>query len=555
MKRVLPLMIALLFAFVGMVEAQKVINFETGDFSQLNNYSLQNDSEFPWQVVAKDSRPDLYCMQSGNAGWESSASTISFSVNFREHGYISFDANCMGEGTYFDVCEFLIDGVLQFSYGANMVGWHVYGYNLDSGTHQFTWRYSKDSSVDPEGDCFQVDNIEFGSGSICLPPDDIQVYSSIDNTYLEWNGNAESYTLRYKKNSGSWTTIRDLTQQYYILDGLEKGRYVVEVRADCDHNNWVSTTFVVYSPAYWNDWYGFSRSSENPEHEYRFVHFKFEDVTNVTAVSENLYSYDYDEIYTAAFVKGYVWYTRRNEYDDSFRLYKAPVDMWAKRIGTPELVSPTFDEVQTMSFNPEDEMIYYVDNVGWLKKFSPESPDDVFTWGAASYVQALAINKQGQAFVEKYDDETGGYSLYEVNLSDGSMTKVGKMNYVSDMAFDMQMGELVGVNGAELYFIDLSSASTCYLGILGGDSYCRTSGLFTTYSWNAIDENTVENVNVYPNPAQGSFTVEGTGKLTITNLLGQEMLVREINGKTKVELSQGMYLVRLNDAVSKVVIE
>ena len=208
-----------------------------------------------------------------------------------------------------------------------------------------------------------------------------------------------------------------------------------------------------------------------------------------------------------------------------------------------------------MSFNPEDELIYFVDYNGNLKKFSPESPSDVFTWGAADYVQALAINKQGQAFVEKYDEETGGYSLYAMNLSDGSMAKVGKMNYVSDMAFDMQTGELVGVNGAELYYIDIASASTCSLGILGGDSYCMATGLFTTYSWNAINENNVETVSVYPNPAQGSFTVEGTGKLTITNLLGQEVLVREVESKTVVELPQGMYLVRLNDAVSKVVVE
>ena len=555
MKRVLPLMIALLFAFVGMTEAQEVIDFETGDLSQLTPHALQNDSERPWQVVAKDGRPNRYCMQSGNAGWPGSVSTISFAVIFGEHGFISFDANCMGEGDSYDVCEFLIDGALQFSYGANMVGWHTYGYNLDSGIHRFTWRYSKDGSVDPEGDCFQVDNIVFGSGSVCVPPDDIQVYNSIDNTYLEWNGNAESYTLRYKKGSGSWNTISGITQQYYSLVELEKGTYVVEVWAECDPDNKVSTTFVVYSPAYWNDWYGFSKSSENPEHEYRFVHFKFEDVTNVTAVSDNLYSSDYDGFYTAAFAKGYVWFTRRNEYDDSHRLYKARVDIWEKTIGTPELVGSSFDGVQTMSFNPEDELIYFVDNVGKLKKFPPESPSDVFTWGEAYFVQTLAINRQGQAFVEKYDEETGGYSLYELNLSDGSMTKVGKMNYVSDMAFDMQTGELVGVNGAELYYIDITSASTCNLGILGGDSFCMATGLFTTYSWNAIDENNLETVSVYPNPAQGSFSVEGIGKLTITNLLGQEILVREINGKTVVELPQGMYLVRLNDAVSKVVVE
>jgi hypothetical protein len=95
----------------------------------------------------------------------------------------------------------------------------------------------------------------------------------------------------------------------------------------------------------------------------------------------------------------------------------------------------------------------------------------------------------------------------------------------------------------------------CYLGILEGEYYTEISGMFMTYPYNAVEEVEIEDVNVFPNPAQGYFTVEGTGKLTITNMLGQEILVREAEGKTMVELPQGMYLVRLNNAVSKVVVE
>ena len=76
-----------------------------------------------------------------------------------------------------------------------------------------------------------------------------------------------------------------------------------------------------------------------------------------------------------------------------------------------------------------------------------------------------------------------------------------------------------------------------------------------TYDWDAVSESTVESVNVYPNPAQGQVTVEGNGLMVITNILGQEVLRQEIEEKATVELPTGMYIVRLNNAISKVVVE
>lgn len=59
---------------------------------------------------------------------------------------------------------------------------------------------------------------------------------------------------------------------------------------------------------------------------------------------------------------------------------------------------------------------------------------------------------------------------------------------------------------------------------------------------------------VAPNPAQGRFTVEGKGKLTIVNTLGQTLLSKNINGQETIELPQGIYLVRLGNAVQKVLV-
>ena len=65
-------------------------------------------------------------------------------------------------------------------------------------------------------------------------------------------------------------------------------------------------------------------------------------------------------------------------------------------------------------------------------------------------------------------------------------------------------------------------------------------------------------MSVYPNPAKGSFTVEGTGLLTITNILGQKVMEKTIENNNIITLPEGMYLLRLTSgnasATKKVVV-
>ena len=70
-----------------------------------------------------------------------------------------------------------------------------------------------------------------------------------------------------------------------------------------------------------------------------------------------------------------------------------------------------------------------------------------------------------------------------------------------------------------------------------------------------IGEQNNETFGIYPNPAKGRFTVEGSGTMTVTNTLGQTILTREIDGKETVELPKGMYFVQLNGVVRKIVVE
>ena len=79
--------------------------------------------------------------------------------------------------------------------------------------------------------------------------------------------------------------------------------------------------------------------------------------------------------------------------------------------------------------------------------------------------------------------------------------------------------------------------------------------VFTTLLYDQLEENRSSSFKVYPNPAKGQVTIEGTGALTITNALGQTILVTEIKGKAKVELPQGLYFMKLGDETRKIVVE
>ena len=62
-------------------------------------------------------------------------------------------------------------------------------------------------------------------------------------------------------------------------------------------------------------------------------------------------------------------------------------------------------------------------------------------------------------------------------------------------------------------------------------------------------------LTVYPNPAKDCFTVEGWGMMHLTNVLGQEIMAKEIDGKEIIALPQGLYFVKLNGATRKIVVE
>ena len=79
--------------------------------------------------------------------------------------------------------------------------------------------------------------------------------------------------------------------------------------------------------------------------------------------------------------------------------------------------------------------------------------------------------------------------------------------------------------------------------------------VFCTMPYDHLCENHRSIFKVYPNPAKGYIIIEGTGNMTVTNALGQTILTKEIKGKEKMELPQGLYFVKMGGETQKIVVE
>ena len=138
------------------------LNVEGGELT------FVSEGAYPWQTAESDDADHAVFGICGNTGTASSTSVMTLSVTVGEEGSgLSFDYQAFGEssnyGYVFDHCIFKIDGAVQFDKGNEYdAGWQTFETNLEPGAHTLEWSYTKDSSVNAQGDYFAVDNVSIG---------------------------------------------------------------------------------------------------------------------------------------------------------------------------------------------------------------------------------------------------------------------------------------------------------------------------------------------------------------------------------------------------------
>ena len=205
----------------GTYTLDEALNVEGGDLH------FTTGGDYPWTVMVSDDYVPY--AQSGNAGKPSSTSTLTATVFAADGEILEFDFKAWGEGsyTYWDKCSFSINGVEQISYGAYQnAEWETYSVYLPAGVCTLEWSYTKDSSVNPEGDGFAIDNVVIRSSALrgdVNGDGNVNITDAIKLINYLANGNAEGINLNAANCNGDSTV--NITDAIMLINFLQNGTW------------------------------------------------------------------------------------------------------------------------------------------------------------------------------------------------------------------------------------------------------------------------------------------------------------------------------------------
>ena len=172
---------------------------------------FENDATYPWQAVREG---DRYYVKAGNSGKGSSTSTLTLNVTLEQAGTLSFDY-MYGTESRSDYCYFRVDDTEKIKVSDLGDHWQSYTCELSEGSHTLTWSYSKDFSVDANGDFFAIDNFEIiTEGSLTQIDHEI-----VDSTEIIEALNAD---LRFENDTNyPWKVVTEDDRTYVTSGNAE----------------------------------------------------------------------------------------------------------------------------------------------------------------------------------------------------------------------------------------------------------------------------------------------------------------------------------------------
>ncbi|MBR5948050.1 MAG: dockerin type I repeat-containing protein [Clostridia bacterium] len=356
----------------------EALNVEGGELH------FESTGNYPW-VTAVDG--DRIYAKSGNTGVDSSDSVLSTVITANAGDRVSFEFKAWGEGTstYWDYCEFAIDGERLGYWGAYQNDWETYTTEpLTAGEHTLTWKYHKDSSVNNPGDCFMVDNVEYvpyvPTLDEALNPEGGTQHFESEGTY-PWVTVIDGDRIYAKSgNAGVDSSTSELTT-YFYSDGYMGVGFEFKAWGEGTEPIWDKCEFLVdgVAVATWgalqNDEWGSYVSDylEAGEHILTWRYTKDSSVNNPG---------DCFMVDNVAFFAG---------------MPEPPVQEYIDAVDILDLVIPEYGAAPVYTVNVPEDAHYTVDRVEWVRTAAGgayllnNDPNAVFDDPDATYVATIVL--------------------------------------------------------------------------------------------------------------------------------------------------------------------
>ena len=438
-----------------------------------------NDATYPWIIVGD-------AAQSGNAGVASSESSITTTVTAAEGDIVQFDYQAWGEGSNdsydWDKCRFYVDSNLLMDYGAHQNDWETFQYALTAGEHTLTWTYKKDSSVNPTGDYFMVDNVYVGQPVMAdtINVEDVSVPAGRRATVVYEVLPAAAYdkSVTFAIADTSIATVN----ANGVVTGVAEGTTTITVTSVAVPEVSGTATVTVTEALPTVNLYGYDTYDIGSTYDSQWIEFPDYDPTNYVGHGSM------PTTFAAAFAGGNVYgYLYDNEGADT-RFYIMDAETYS--VAYPGTDASNVGGVFAMAYNYANDTMYALTGTDTRYIATVDLATGVVTnvaaiTGMANSPMTLAIDAQGNAYA--LDLNSAGATLYSVNLETGAATAIGAtgvgLNYVQSMTFDIETNQLFWaqiLDGSThgLYTIDVNTGAASYVGLIGPNGG-EVTGLYT----------------------------------------------------------------------------
>jgi len=171
------------------------LNVEDFELGMFDTSMWTNDMSYPWTFVNEDPYEGNYCIKSGQIN-HSQETSVTMSYEAGAADSIAFYYKVSSETNY-DKLYFYIDGQEKDNWSGT-IGWSRAQYAVTAGTHTFTWKYKKDTSVSSGSDCVWIDfvilpvdmSLSVSAGldiNICADEDAQLNGFAANQTSMEWS--------------------------------------------------------------------------------------------------------------------------------------------------------------------------------------------------------------------------------------------------------------------------------------------------------------------------------------------------------------------------------